>query len=565
MQVLPTKVKLFLVGISLSFLIECFTPVTTYGFSRIVDLLLNNEPVKPEDFTTTLKKVKKNPKKNKLKAIEARQANSKNIQFEIDTSGVITKNENDIQAPISNQGFLDAIQEAIDLWDNVDIANVSFAPLKFASGGANPSDGKNIISFRASEPPEGVPEGANYVSIINYARTENIIFMDKSIMVKPGTILDTDIVFDPTNNPCLALQTTVGDFKIGGEDVDINEGGIDPNADLSLCQSISGGDITELATQGIGSALGLDASAVASAGTSSVAEIRERYSLTSDDKIGLANIYPDKQNLKNRGSIRGKVLLNKKPVIGAHIVLEDNNSGEPIVSTITNIKGQFSINHIPEGIYTVYAEPLDGPLRKNAFPRVFYGEVAQLNFTTGVFNKPVSIKKGKTTHISINVKEISASAFNINYQSVLLTEADINETGSGFLLPIRIMPGETITNVQFWGDNISIGFGTLTISGPGITISNETDASIPISPFVKCEECEDTAENPCKRDSRCSPTEEITEEPDQIQGITVDITCDANAEPGPRNIIFTGNQIDPTHPSFGLRDQVSGGLIVTED
>ena len=559
------RIKLFIAGISIIISIECFTPLTSYGFSRIVDLLLNNEPVKPEDFITTLKKAKKNPKKNKLTVVEARHTNAKNLQFEIDTSGVLVKNENDIQAPIGNQGFLDSIQEAIDLWDEVDIANVSFAPLKFASGSANANDGKNIISFRAAEPPEGVPDGANYISIINYARTENVLFMGKNIKVKPGAILDADIIFDPTNNPCLALQTTIGDFKIGGDDVAINEGGVDPSADLSICSSVSGGDITELAIQGIGSALGLDPSAIASAATSSVSEIRERYSLTSDDKIGLANIYPNKKNLKNRGSIRGKVLLNKKPVVGAHVVLEDNNSGEPLVGTLSNIKGQFSINHIPEGTYTVYVEPLDGPARKNVFPRVFYGTVGQLNFTTSVFNKDVTIRKNKTTHLSINVKELSASAFNINYQTVALTEAAVNEFGGAFLLPIRIMPGETITDVQFWGDNISTGFGTLTVSGPGITISNETDASIPISPFVECEECEDSVDNPCKRDPRCPATDEITVEPDQIQGIIVDITCDPDVEPGPRNIIFTGNQIDPTHPSFGLRDQISGGLIVTEE
>jgi hypothetical protein len=559
------KTKLFLAGISIFILIGYFTPLPSFGFSRIVDLLLNNESVKPEDFITTLAKVKKNPNKNKLRIVEAMLANTKNIQFEVDTSGVIIKNEDDIQAPVTNQGFLDAIQEAIDLWENVDIADVSFAPLKFASGSANADDGKNIISFRAAEPPEGVPDGANYISIINYARNETIVFMNKSIMVKPGTILDSDIIFDPTNNPCLALQTTVGDFKIGGEDVEISEGGIDSSADLSLCQSVSGGDITELATQGIASSLGLDPSAIASAATSSVAEIRERYALTSDDKIGLANVYPNKKNLKNRGSIRGKVLLEKKPVVGAHVVLEDNVSGEPVVSTITNIKGQFSINHIPEGTYTVYAEPLDGPARKNTFPRVFYGSVGQLNFTTGIFPKNITIRKNKATSVLIKVKELSASAFNINYQTVALTEADVNEFGGAFLLPIRIMPGETLTDVQFWGDNISTGFGTLSISGPGITISNERDASIPISPFVKCEECEDSVDDPCKRDSRCPPTTEIIDEPDQIQGIIVDITCDPDIEPGPRNIIFTGNQIDPEHPSFGLRDQISGGLTVTEE
>ena len=126
------------------------------------------------------------------------------------------------------------------------------------------------------------------------------------------------------------------------------------------------------------------------------------------------------------------------------------------------------------------------------------------------------------------------------------------------------MPGETLRNVLLWGDNISSGFGTLSVSGPGITVSNVQDASVPISPFVKCEDCEDSPDTMCKRDSRCPATQELTAEPDQIPGLTADITCAAGISPGPRNIIFKGDKVQSDHPSFGLRDQITGGIIVTE-
>ena len=563
--------------ISVFILFFCCTS-NTFAFTRIVDLVFDGMSVEADKLDETLATIKQNKAKNKtifdpakrkpdkLFVVKARQKDPQNIQLEIDTSGVLVKNENDIQASISNQGFLDAIQESVNLWESVDVAEVMFAPLKFASGQANPDDGRNIISFRAVESPEGVAQGSAFVSIIAFARSENVLFMNKAIMVKPGTILDADVIFDPTNDPCLALHTTKGAFKTGGDDsVPISEGGIDPTADLSTCTNIGAGDITDFAVESIGSVLGLDNSPIASSATSFVTQIRTRYALTTDDKIGLANIYPNKNTLINHGSIAGKVLLKKKPVRGAHVVLEDSTTGQPITSTITDINGNFLIAAISAGIYKIYAEPLDGPTRKNTLARNFFGFASQINFTTGTLPSEILIRNKKTTKVTINVQELSASAFNINYIGTPLTESDIEKIGGGFLLPIMIMAGETLTDVQFWGSNISKDFGTLSVSGSGITVSNVTDASIPISPFIRCSACEDTPYTMCKRDPRCPATDEITAEPDQIQGITANITCAASASPGPRNIIFTGNKVDPTHPSFGLIDQITGGIIVTED
>ncbi|MBI3589978.1 MAG: hypothetical protein HY094_01200 [Candidatus Melainabacteria bacterium] len=554
----------------------CLTPTNSYAFTRIVDLVFDGMSVEPDKLQEVLSTIKKNKIKNKkiknlkklkpdkLFVITAKRSNPKNIQLEIDTSEVVVKSNSDIQAPISNQGFLDAVSEAISLWGNVNIADISFAPLKFASGQADPNDGRNIITFRGIKAPEGVAAGSNVVTIVNYARTDTVQFMNKLIMVKPGTILDADIVYDPTNDPCLALETTTGDFKIGGENVSAAEGGVDPQADLSSCQAVSGGDITDIAVQGIASVLGLESSAIVSAANTHVAQIMERYALTNDDKISVANLYPAIENLKDRGTIKGKVLLNKKPVRGAHVVLEDTMTGEPVTSAVTTISGNFIIKAIPAGTYTAYAEPLDGPIRKNALMLNFFTFTPDLNFTTGVNPTPVTISSQKTTSLNIEVKELSASAFNINVQTSALNETDINAAGGAALAPIRIMPGETLTNVQFWGDNISTDFGTLSISGPGVTLSNIKNASIPVSPFVRCSNCEDTPTTMCKRDSRCPDTQEITAEPDQIPGLTADITCDPATAPGPRNIIFTGDQVDMTHPSFGLRDQITGGLVITE-
>lgn len=560
----------FLFFITLSLVILVFKPLSSQAFTRIVDLVFNGMSVSPSELESTLAQIKKDKSKktktkDKLSVVYARQANPKNIQLEIDTSEALVKSKGDVQAPISNQAFLDVVTEAENLWAGVDIANVKFKPIKFASGQANPEDGKNIITFRAIQSPEGVPAGSSVVSIITYARTKSVLFMNKAIMVKPGTILDADVVFDPTNDPCLAIHTTQGDFVTGGSaSSPAVEGGVSNNIDPGVCPQIFGADLTDLAVSSIGSILGLDSSAIASAATSTVALIMARYALTNDDKIGLANIYPNHAKVRKLGSISGRITLDGKPVRGAHVVLENRDSGEPVCSTITDLSGRYKINAVPPGIYNVYAEPLDGPIRKSALPRNFFGFTSDLNFSTGIFRTPVVIKAGRGNNVNIPVKELSASAFNINFINVFLTESDISTAGSGFLLPIRIMAGETLTNVMFWGDNISTGFGTPSISGMGITFTNVQDASIPISPNVECQECTDSADHTCNRDPRCPPADEITKEADQVPGFTADITCDPDTPRGPRNIIFKGDQLDITSPSFGLIDQISGGIIVVE-
>ena len=207
---------------------QFYFPIDAFAFTKIIDIVFDGKPVDPDKLDETLgiiqtnklknKKIK-NPKKlkpDKVFVIEAMQADPQNIQLEIDTSEVIVKGDKDIQASISNKGFLDAVTEAVNLWDSVDTADITFAPLKFASGQANAEDGKNLITFRAVEAPENVPTGAPVFSIVTVAKTDIVSFMNELIMVKPGTILDADIIYDPTNNPCLALTTTVGTFKDGG-------------------------------------------------------------------------------------------------------------------------------------------------------------------------------------------------------------------------------------------------------------------------------------------------------------------------------------------------------------
>jgi len=518
---------------------------------------------------------KKKPKVPKPQIIKAFQAKPKEIQFQIDNSTLLVKSTGDVQLPITSSAFYNAVQESIDLWNGVDIADIKILSPKFTTAMIDPNDGLNLISAKTDVPPEGFSAGSlggRVFTITSIAKTNSVIFNGKTIMVKPGTLLDVDTVFDPSNNPCSVFFTTTGDITIGGNpQAPIGEGGADDVLAIKTCDNaISGNDVTNSATIALARLLGLDTSGLTSSASAEVGLNMLRYALTSDDEIGLANIYPMVSKLKERGKFSGKITLNKSPVLGAHVVLENKDTGEVTASTITDLNGDFEIINIPQGDYIAYAEPLDGAIRAKKFdPQSFFPRNADLNFTTGVADKVVSIKAGKETRVIISVRETTGSAFNINPKMFsLFTPTEVDDIGGHAISPIAISPGETKSDVEFWGINLDDGFGTLTISGDDCTVTNVVNKSVRISDEHECADCEDPVlptDPPCNRNAELCPlSQEVTKQADQLPGIIADITCAADALPGPRNIIYTADKLDVENPNFGLRDQISGGLIVRE-
>lgn len=577
-------------------------PLKSSAFTRVTDYVINGAQIdagtldtirnskgkhRTTEFQTTSStsstsggSKKKNKHSARPTTIKAFQANPKEVQFEVDNSTLVGKSLNDAQAPISSSAFYDAILEAVDLWNGVDIANVMILPPKFTTAKMDPKDGLNLISARTILAPEGLPQNSisgRAFTVSTIAKTNSVVFKGKNIMVKPGSILDVDTVFDPRNNTCEVFFTTVGDITIGGDpNPTIGEGGADPILAEKTCNNeLSGDDITNSAVLAISKLLGLDTSGLTSSAASEVGINMMRYALTSDDEIGLANIYPNPTALKTRGKISGKVTLKNSPVLGAHVVLQNNDTGEATVSAITDVNGGFEIIGVPEGDYIVYAEPLDGGIRPKKFdPQSFFPRNADTNYTTGVSDKLVSIKAGKESRVVIAARESTGSAFGINPKMVFLfTLQEVDDVGGHARAPIQISPGET-QSAEFWGINVDEGFGTLTVSGDGCTVSNVVNKSVRISDNHTCDDCEDPLDSnndgildgpPCNRNPElCPMTQEVTKQADELPGVSADITCAADALPGPRNIIYTADKLDPENPNFGLRDQISGGLIVRE-
>ncbi len=581
-------------------------PISCSAYTIITDLVIDGNTVDAEtlEIIRTGKKNKPSSatpqssssgsiaqpvKITKPQIIKAFQADPKNINFEIDNSTLLVRSKEDAQAPIESADFYNAVLDAINLWNDVEIADIKINPPKFTTVKVNAEDGVNLISARAEVTPEGFSDNGfsgRALTITTIAKTNNIVFEGKKIMVKPGTILDSDTIFEPGNDPCITFYTTAGDLKTGGiPNAPTAAGGANPILAFNTCMDgLSGNEITSSTVIALGQLLGLDSSAILSSANVEVAINMNRYKLTSDDEIGLANIYPNKTKLNELGTISGKIKIKNRPLLGGHVVLENKDTGIVTVGTVTDINGDFKIIAVPPAIYTVYIEPIDGGIRPNKFdPQSFFTRNADQNFTTTVLTNTVEIKAGKETRILATVKEGIGSAFNINPKMAsLFTTKEVEDIGGHSISPIAILPGQTASGVEFWGINIDKDFGTLTISGEGCTVSNVKNKSIRISDNHECEECkEDTDDHKCNRNKELCPqskqvtdpktkavstvlTHEVTKQADELPGLSVDISCSSDAIPGPRNIIFTADKLDPENPNFGLRDQITGGLIVRE-
>ncbi len=571
--------KIFLI-LSVFILMSAST-LPSYSYVLVQDLVFNGASVDPSNVQATLDQIKankiankkiSNPRKKlptKIEFIQAMFADPTNIKFEVDTSDVVVASSFDIQAPISNSTFLNAVQKGLKVWEDIEDVDIMFAPLKFSSGKPDPNDGRNVITARVLV-PEGVPDEAAVFSFIQFARGKTTATIDgEQVKVSPGDIIDADIYFDPTNDKCLALFTASDDFtQYGLGFYTLEDGGFNGSSiDLMNCDPVKTAEIADLTVQAVALTLGLENSAIATSLRAAVSRKRARYLPQPDDIIGLSNIYPKKDLIKQRGTVSGKVTLDKTGVVGAHVVLEDTMTGEAIAGALTDINGTFEIKMMPPGTYNVYAEPLDGPVKKAILELNVLAQSSQLNFTTGEAKDTVVISAGKKSVVNLEVKEIAAAAFNINSKGINYTEQEYIDSGNGFLLPIFIMPGETLFAQGFWGSNISPSFNSVSFSGTGISASNITETHVFLTDKVECQDCEDPTDPeapPCRRDSRCPSTQELTKQGDQLPGFTMDITCAPDAELGPRSIIIKSDVLDPTHPSFGLRDQITAAILVIE-
>jgi hypothetical protein len=317
----------------------------------------------------------------------------------------------------TNASEFGAVQKAFDTWQAIPTSTIAFSYQGTTDITNAGNDGTNVISFRDNDYP----------------------FSSGTIAVTVSTtsaqsVLDADIVF----NPALSFSTS-------------------GTADAF--------DIQSIATHEIGHFLGLDHTAIVSATmnpTGSPGSFHARF-LASDDTIGASAVYPTAGFTNTTGGLNGRITNVGAGVFGGHVVAL-NSQGSPIVSTLSQSDGTYQIVGLPAGTYSLYAEPLDGPVTKSDLGGQFNSGV-DTDFTTTFLGNTIDFSSRQTISVTAGstLSSLDIAVLPSPAQALNLTSPALGVYG----------PQGVSGTFPAKGTGLAAGVSFI-ITGPGIFVDNAT-------------------------------------------------------------------------------------------
>ncbi|MFQ5740511.1 MAG: matrixin family metalloprotease [Acidobacteriota bacterium] len=164
-------------------------------------------------------------------------------------------------------------------------------------------------------------------------------------------------------------------------------------------------------------------------------------SLSWDDLAGVNSSYRLVGMEQITGAIAGRVSLDDAPVYGAFVVAVDEE-GVLTASTLSMPDGSYQLECLPPGRYTLYAEPLDGPMTPAT---VNLGSLSTRGMNTdfrpqfyqGSLTPSVGVDRARTTRVEFALSPGSREVDAVWARA----DEDPDQSGSFSLLPAHLAAG----------------------------------------------------------------------------------------------------------------------------
>ncbi|MCA8921705.1 MAG: IPT/TIG domain-containing protein [Planctomycetes bacterium] len=302
-----------------------------------------------------------------------------------------------------------AIRMAVATWGRVATSNVSFVEDTTADASRTDFSAQDIhlVLFDETGSSGLFPQGSGVIALTPILASTS-----------DGQILDADIVF---------------------------------NGQLSFSTNLTPGtfDVQAVATHEAGHFLGLDHAGgpLCCMFTSILSGDPSARGLSDDDAAGASTIYPAAG--AGLGQISGTVSFQGAGGLRhAQVVAHDAN-GNLAAAALSDGSGNYAIQGLPGGTYTLYVEPLDGPLR-HTDTIALQSAVADTTFSTTLFpGGPLALAPGGSAAASWGVA--TDGSLNLNSAEGLLLP-----TGFSGQLTVTGANLNLVTQVEVTGSGVNV-------------------------------------------------------------------------------------------------------------
>lgn len=237
----------------------------------------------------------------------------------------------------------------------------------FATWTSSTLNGQSLVSLSVSEgapSAEASPNAGDCISTIGFADNNSSDFATGVIAFTAiYTAFGTPGSGYPCANPPTTRTCALASCIIDA-DMEFN-----PRTSFATGPAVPGRyDLQAIATHEAGHFLGLDHSGIAHAMMYPYADagVGQQRNLSTDDIVGIADLYPNPTFASATGAITGTIRQNGSGIFAAHVVAVDS-TGAAVVDGLSDPAGDYKLVGVPPGKYTLFVEPLAGPYDITSF------------------------------------------------------------------------------------------------------------------------------------------------------------------------------------------------------